>query len=78
MEFVETHSHLVPNHYRIVNLADDFPTAPPTAIAKLVFAHSGQLWAFVDYTVDLVLGHFVSVYKRAIDAEKENLLNQRT
>jgi predicted lipase len=78
IEFAEAHSHLVPNHYRIVNVADSIPMAPPTKVDKLVFTHSGQLWTFVDYSGDLFLGHFVSVYKKAIDAEQEKLLNRRT
>ncbi|MEL7037369.1 MAG: hypothetical protein AAFO04_17370 [Cyanobacteria bacterium J06592_8] len=78
VEFAEVHSRLIPNSYRIVNMADSVPTAPPTKIGKLVFAHSGQVWTFVDYSGDLFLGHFVSVYKKAVDAEQEQLLNRQT
>ncbi len=78
VEFAEAHSRLVPNHYRVVNLADGIPTAPPTTMGKLVFTHAGQLWGFADYSGDLILGHFVSVYKRAIDAAQEQLINRRT
>ncbi|MGI0485048.1 lipase family protein [Pantanalinema rosaneae CENA516] len=78
VKFAEAHSHLVPNHYRIVNLADGIPTAPPTITGKLVFAHAGQLWAFVDYSGDLILGHFISVYKKAINAEQESLMKRQT
>ncbi|MDY7020014.1 MAG: hypothetical protein SWJ54_01465 [Cyanobacteriota bacterium] len=78
VEFAEAHSRLVPNSYRVVNMADSVPTAPPTTIGKLVFAHSGQVWTFVDYSGDLFLGHFVSVYKKAVDTEQEQLLNRQT
>jgi predicted lipase len=78
IEFAEAHSRFVPNHYRVVNMADSFPSAPPTMTGRLVFAHAGQTWTFVDYFGDIVLGHFVSVYRKAIDAEQEQLLDRRT
>ena len=78
VEFAEAHSRLVPNNYRIVNMADSVPTAPPTTVGKLVFAHAGQAWGFVDYSGDLFLGHFVSVYRKAVDAEQEQPLNRQT
>jgi triacylglycerol lipase len=76
--FAEAHSRLVPNNYRVVNMADSVPTAPPTSIGRLVFAHAGQAWTFVDYSGDLFLGHFVSVYKKAVDAEQEQFLDRQT
>ena len=78
VEFAETHSRLVPNSYRVVNMADGIPTAPPTQTGQLVFAHPGQAWGFVDYNGDVILAHFVSVYKKAIEAEQEQVLNRRT
>lgn len=71
--FAETHSQLVPNSYRVVNVADAIPTAPPTLVGHLIYAHTGQLWTFVDYSGDVILGHFVSVYKSAVDQDKEQL-----
>lgn len=71
--FAETHSQLVPNSYRVVNVADAIPTAPPTLVGNLIYAHTGQLWTFVDYSGDVILGHFVSVYKSAVDQDKEQL-----
>ncbi|MGF1491608.1 MAG: hypothetical protein ACFBSC_03975 [Microcoleaceae cyanobacterium] len=78
VEFAEAHSRLVPNAYRIVNMADSVPTAPPTTIGRLTFAHAGQVWTFVDYSGDLFLGHFVSVYRKAVDGEQEQFLDRQT
>lgn len=78
VEFAEAHSRLIPNAYRVVNVADGIPTAPPTQTGQLIFAHPGQAWGFVDYNGDVILAHFVSVYKKAIEAEQEQLLNRRT
>lgn len=77
-EFAEVHSRLVLNHYRVVNMADGIPTAPPTTVGKLIFVHAGQLWTFLDYPGDLLLSHFINVYRKAIDAEQEQWLDRRT
>lgn len=71
--FAEAHSRLVPNTYRVVNLADAIPMAPPTATGQLVFINPGQLWGFLNYTGDAIPGHFVSVYRNAIDKSQETL-----
>jgi predicted lipase len=71
--FAEAHSRLVPNTYRVVNLADAIPMAPPTETGKLIFTHPGQLWGFLYYSGDAIPGHFVSVYRTAIDKNQEAL-----
>jgi len=71
LEFANEHSRLVPNSYRVVNVADAIPLAPPTFIKNLVFVHVGQQWSFVDYTGDVGPSHFVSSYRQAIDRELE-------
>ncbi|WP_432811385.1 hypothetical protein [Pantanalinema sp. GBBB05] len=44
----------------------------------LVFAYPGQLRALTGYSGDLILAHFISVYKKAIDTDQENLIQRRT
>ena len=38
-EFIEAHSNLIPNHYRIVNLADPIPLLPMTRQLNSEFVH---------------------------------------
>lgn len=75
-EFAEAHSRLIPNSYRIVNLADPVILLPPTKLEDLVYVHLGQEWAFTTSTGDIGPSHFVSAYRAAIDAEQEALQTQ--
>jgi len=75
--FARAHNRLVPNHYRVVNVADAIPLAPPTITpglnGQMIFAHTGQLWGFVEYAGDVAPNHFISAYKKAIDQDQETL-----
>jgi triacylglycerol lipase len=64
---------LVPNNYRVVNLADPVTLLPPTKTEDLVYVHLGEEWAFTTYTGDFGSSHFVSAYRAAVDAELEQL-----
>jgi len=74
--FAQQHSRLVPNSYRIVNVADAIPLAPPTFTANLSFAHVGQPWTFMNYSGDIGPSHFVSTYRHAIDKGLEKVYSQ--
>ncbi|MUG91358.1 DUF2974 domain-containing protein [Scytonema sp. UIC 10036] len=69
--FAQTHSQLIPNSYRIVNLADTIPLVPPTKIGG-VYVHVGQEWSFLSQNGDLLPNHIVETYRVAVDGEAEN------
>ncbi len=71
-EFATAHSQLVPNSYRIANLADLVPLLPPTKIRKSIYVHLGEEWAFTASTGDIGSQHYVSAYRAAVDAEQES------
>jgi triacylglycerol lipase len=75
-EFAEAHSRLVPNNYRVVNLADSVTLLPPTKVDELVYVHLGEEWAFTTYTGDFGPSHFVSAYRAAVEAELEQLIDR--
>ncbi|MGK7926930.1 MAG: lipase family protein [Spirulina sp.] len=72
-EFAEAHSRLVPNSYRIANLADPITLLPPIRIGDLEYVHLGQEWAFTTSRGDIGSHHYVSAYRAAVDAEREEL-----
>lgn len=69
--FAAAHSQLVPNSYRIVNLADMIPLVPPTKLQG-IYAHIGQEWAFLSQNGDVLPNHVVDTYRTAIDRELES------
>ncbi|HIK19233.1 MAG TPA: DUF2974 domain-containing protein [Leptolyngbyaceae cyanobacterium M33_DOE_097] len=71
--FAQQHSRLVPNSYRVVNVADAIPLAPPTFTGNLSFAHVGQPWTFMNYSGDIAPSHFISTYRQAIDKGLEKV-----
>lgn len=64
-QFATLHSKLVPNHYRVVNLADLVPMMP---ISKLGgdFVHAGEQWSFLAQHGDILPNHIVEAYRLAI------------
>lgn len=73
-EFAEAHSQLIPNTYRVINLADPTVMVPPTSAVDVVYAHVGQVWSFPGPGGDIALNHFVSTYRTAIENEAETLV----
>ena len=73
--FAQTHSQLIPNSYRIVNLSDSVPLVPPIAIennfVRANYAHVGQKWSFTNQFGDVLLNHVVDTYRTAIEARQE-------
>jgi len=74
--FAQQHSRLIPNSYRVVNVADAIPLAPPTFTGNLSFAHVGQPWTFMNYSGDIAPSHLVSTYRQAIDKGLEKVYSQ--
>ncbi len=72
--FAEDFSRLLPNSYRIVNLADLVPTLPPTKTGEVIYVHVGEPWAFTSAYGDIGPNHFISAYRSAVDQEREQLL----
>jgi predicted lipase len=72
--FAEAFSRLLPNSYRIVNLADLVPSLPPTKTGDVVYVHFGEPWGFTMASGDIGPNHFISAYRSAIDQEQEQPL----
>jgi triacylglycerol lipase len=70
-EFVEAHSKLIPNHYRVVNLADMIPLLPISQQFNNEFVHGGEQWSFLSYQGDIMPNHIVETYRHAIEQEAE-------
>jgi predicted lipase len=73
-EFVRSYAQILPNSYRITNLADPIPTMPPTRL-RAEFVHVGEEWSFLSQGGDILPNHIVDTYRRAVNAEAET--NQR-
>ncbi len=69
-KFVKAHSQLIPNSYRIVNLADSVPLVPPVSLGNS-YTHIGQKWAFLAQLEDTLLNHVVDTYQTAINQGAE-------
>ncbi len=69
--FIEAHSNLIPNHYRIVNLADTIPLLPMSRQLNAEFVHGGEQWSFLSYQGDIMPNHVVETYRTAIAQETE-------
>ncbi|MGG6237621.1 lipase family protein [Nodosilinea sp. AN01ver1] len=70
-EFVRSYARLLPNSFRISNLADPIPTMPPTQL-RAQFVHIGEEWAFLSQGGDILPNHIVDTYRRAVNAEAES------
>ncbi len=70
--FVETHSRMVPNHYRVINLADMVPMTPLSELLIVSFVHGGQQWSFLSHHGDIGPNHMTDVYRNAIQQEVES------
>jgi predicted lipase len=70
-DFSRSYAKILPNSYRITNLADPIPTMPPTRM-QAEFVHIGEEWAFLSQGGDVLPNHIVDTYRRAINAEVES------
>ncbi|MEM1280911.1 MAG: lipase [Cyanobacteria bacterium P01_H01_bin.152] len=69
-EFVNKYAQILPNTFRITNLADPIPTMPPTQL-RAEFVHVGEEWSFISQGGDILPNHIVDTYRRAVNAEVE-------
>lgn len=69
-EFVNNYAQILPNTFRISNLADPIPTMPPTKL-RAEFVHVGEEWSFLSQGGDILPNHIVDTYRRAVNAEVE-------
>ena len=69
-EFARSYAQILPNSFRITNLADPIPTMPPTKL-RAEFVHVGEEWSFVSQGGDILPNHIVDTYRRAVNAEVE-------
>lgn len=65
------HSQVIPNSYRILNLADLIPLSPPTIFRNDVYSHVGQAWSFLTQYGDVLPNHAVDTYRAAVNSEVE-------
>ncbi len=64
--FARIHAQYVPNHYRVVNLADIVPLLPPIQSPGGTYVHTGEEWAFLTQNGDFLPNHVVDTYRKAI------------
>ncbi len=69
--FVRSYAKILPNSFRITNLADPIPTMPPTKL-RAEFVHVGEEWSFLSQAGDILPNHIVDTYRRAVNAEAES------
>lgn len=75
-DFAEAYNQLIPNSYRIVNLADPTPLVPPNSAGSIVYVHVGEPWSFVSAKDDIGSHHYVSTYRAAVEKEVETNQNR--
>jgi len=68
--FARHYGRILPNSYRITNLADAIPMLPPTKL-RSEFVHVGEDWAFVSQGGDILPNHIVDTYRQAVYRELE-------
>lgn len=69
--FARLHAQAVPNHYRIVNLADIVPLLPPIQSPGGTYVHTGEEWSFLTQAGDFLPNHVVDTYRQAIAHQVE-------
>jgi predicted lipase len=74
-EFVRSYAQILPNSFRVTNLADPIPTMPPTKL-RAEFVHIGEDWSFLTQRGDILPNHIVDTYRRAVNAEVETNQNR--
>lgn len=73
--FANSYAKILPNSFRITNLADTIPMMPPTKL-RAEFVHVGEEWAFLSQAGDILPNHIVDTYRRAVNAEAESNQNR--
>ncbi len=68
--FAESFARLVPNAYRVANVADSVPTVPSSKMG-VGYVHVGEPWMFLANFGDLLPNHIADVYLVAVERELE-------
>ncbi|WP_169978008.1 lipase family protein [Tautonia rosea] len=68
--FAESFARLVPNAYRVANLADTVPLLPSSKMAE-GFSHVGEPWTFLAQFGDLLPNHVADTYLKAVTLHAE-------
>jgi predicted lipase len=64
--FAQVHTKYIPNHYRVVNLADVVPLLPPLQSPGGEYVHTGEEWSFLSQSGDFLPNHVVDTYHQAV------------
>ena len=70
--FVGAYNGLIPESYRVVNLADLVPMVPPSTIFKWTYEHVPEEWSFLNQTGNVGGNHALigpDNYTDAVDQE---------
>lgn len=65
--FGRIHTKHIPNHYRVINLADLVPLLPPLKSPGGEYIHTGEEWSFLSQSGDFLPNHVVDTYRKAIE-----------
>ena len=65
--FAQIHAKYIPNHYRVINLADVVPLLPPLQSPSGDYVHTGEEWSFLSQSGDFMPNHVVDTYHQAIE-----------
>ena len=68
--FPESFRRLVPNAYRVANVADTVPVVPSTKMGR-GFVHVGEPWTFLAHFGDLLPNHIADTYLAAVSQQAE-------
>ena len=68
--FARKYSQLLPNSYRVVNLADSVPLVPSSKMGKN-YLHVGEEWSFLAQFGEVLLNHIVDTYREGLEQEVE-------
>ncbi|MGL5061920.1 MAG: lipase family protein [Microcoleus sp.] len=69
--FAREHNRIIPNSYRVVNLADAITLVPFTVLFKTEYVHVGEEWSFLAQNGDVMPNHVVDTYRSAIAKQVE-------
>lgn len=72
--FARYYNGLLPNTFRIVNLADSVPYTPPLNFRGNEFVHNGQEWSFLSQLGDTLINHAIETYQTAL--QRDVVVNQ--
>jgi triacylglycerol lipase len=69
--FARFYEGLLPNTFRIVNIADGVPHTPPLNFRGNEYVHAGQEWSFLSQLGDTLINHAIETYQTALQQNVE-------